>query len=389
LEESTVRRARNAVIGAFHTIRFWTTEITIGVGLTIWTQLWQPGWADKDAAMTWYQGLVPFAGVAAGFGFLFLLHLALSPYAQRDEARKRLRDLESGISPVIPTLMAGPMGPPGPAGPAGESAPSLLTSRAHITFSDGLPEFTKSTNVSAVTDGAELGLIDVVWNEDYADSEYDVSVTPIGGQGEVVSISPGGLTIQTLSRDGLPTESMLIRVLAVGDSATTPSTLDNVIHKQSNGDDVAVAMAALQTKTVSRADRQQETLLRLFSGLANDLTEGITRWTLPYTINELLGYDRVDVQLASGVTDREYLIDHDSQQPVYSLHRRFDSENEKVHYIISEMMLANVVEKRHRPGLPDGETMEDMPADIYLITDLGRRVIVQQRGFDKVSSQNQ
>jgi len=150
-------------------------------------------------------------------------------------------------------------------------------------------------------------------------------------------------------------------------------------------DKVISTIASLRSNMVPGADGQQVSLFQLFLGLANDLTEGITRWTLPYTVNELLGYARVNAQLASGVTARYYLTLDTQRQ---SLHHR-DPDEHRIHIIISEMMLAEVVEKRHRPGLPDGEAMEDLPADIYLITDLGRRVVNQQRELDKEGFQHQ
>ena len=46
--------------------------------------------------MIWYQGLVPFGGIAAGLGFLFILSLILSPYWQRNEARAVLLGIQNG-----------------------------------------------------------------------------------------------------------------------------------------------------------------------------------------------------------------------------------------------------------------------------------------------------
>jgi hypothetical protein len=121
---------------------------------------------------------------------------------QRDNALERLAILES-IRPV----------------------PGLLVSRAHISFQNGLPEFVNSHNVSSVTD-AGIGMIMVVWMQDYADSEYDVNLNVKGGHAELDSVSPGSVTIRTFAYGGTPEDAqdvMEIRVSALGDYASTPS----------------------------------------------------------------------------------------------------------------------------------------------------------------------
>ena len=100
--EPVVRRALDDTAKAFHTIRFWAYEVSVGVILALWAQFWQPAWADKGAAMIWYQGLVPFAGLAAGMALLLLIHLVfLSPYRQRNEARSAALGYAQRIEELI------------------------------------------------------------------------------------------------------------------------------------------------------------------------------------------------------------------------------------------------------------------------------------------------
>ena len=97
LEESAFHRAQSGFTKAFHTFRFWAVLLSIGVSLGIWARLWQPGWADESPAIEIYQGLIPVGGIAAGLVLLMLGCLFLSPYQQRNEAR-RFIDAHSGLT---------------------------------------------------------------------------------------------------------------------------------------------------------------------------------------------------------------------------------------------------------------------------------------------------
>ena len=104
MAESVINNTADGVTQSFHTMRFWAFEITLGVALAIWTQLWQPRWADEGATMIWYQGLVPFGGLAAGLALVFIVRFLMAPYIQRNEARKQVATaLTSSIAEEVMT----------------------------------------------------------------------------------------------------------------------------------------------------------------------------------------------------------------------------------------------------------------------------------------------
>ena len=132
---------------------------------------------------------------------------------------------------------------------------------------------------------------------------------------------------------------------------------------------------------MTRSDGKQETLLQLFSALASDLALGITEWTMPNSIKYRLGRPSTIMQLAIGTTAQEFLEAHDSDERIInSPYPRGPGEGE-IRSIISNMILAGAIAIEHRPGLPNREgeyvTIQNMPADIYRITDLGLRVVTR------------
>jgi hypothetical protein len=77
----------------------------------------------------------------------------------------------------------------------------------------------ESENVSSVTDGDGAGLRNIVWDQDYASTEYDVFVTVdrMGYQAAIVEQSVSGVVIRIYDRDEWAQDAEL-RVFAVGES---------------------------------------------------------------------------------------------------------------------------------------------------------------------------
>ena len=144
---------------------------------------------------------------------------------ERDDAWTQLAEME-----IMHSGPEGPPGPAGPPGPPGPPGPGLLVSRAHIAFADGLPVFTNSMNVSSITDEG-IGAIRLFWIQAYADTDYDVFLTPIGCQAEINSVTPDGVSIQTVDYGGKPTDAPGIRISAFRESAhpDAPQRLDQVM----------------------------------------------------------------------------------------------------------------------------------------------------------------
>ncbi len=51
-----------------------------------------------------YQVMIPISGAIAGLGIVFLISLLLSPYKQRDEARKHIAELQREITDKPKTI---------------------------------------------------------------------------------------------------------------------------------------------------------------------------------------------------------------------------------------------------------------------------------------------
>ena len=95
-----------------------------------------------------------------------------------------------------------------------EGRSGLLISRAHIAASGGFvgqPE-----NVVSVVDTG-VGQRNITWSQDYANTDYHVSITPTAGQFEIESKSVGGISIRTYRYGDLPTDIEL-DVFAIGDA---------------------------------------------------------------------------------------------------------------------------------------------------------------------------
>ena len=94
LNESAFKRAKRDTLSAFHTFRFWIFGLCIGAALTIMVLLWIPSGIQGGWQIV-YQVLVPLIGVILGLATVFGVFLLKAPYKQRNEARKRVIELES------------------------------------------------------------------------------------------------------------------------------------------------------------------------------------------------------------------------------------------------------------------------------------------------------
>ena len=186
---------------------------------------------DFDADVVVYPVLAGFCAVV----ILYLAHFAWNFWragdrlaldddekAARIKAEQERDDALAELATAVSTV-TGPPGPVGPAGPPGSL--NLLASRAHITSTGGLAEFSRSTNVASVGKDA-TGRIIVTWAQDYADSDYEVTLNVKGGQAEIDDVSSGGVSIQTFAYGGTPEDAkdiIDIRVSALGEPAASSS----------------------------------------------------------------------------------------------------------------------------------------------------------------------
>lgn len=93
--QSTLSRAWADTRSSFHKILFfWVVEvIAAGSGIFIGTIV-TPEDAGRIISAT-YPAIGGLIGILAGFSIIFIINLILAPYRQRNEARKRLIELES------------------------------------------------------------------------------------------------------------------------------------------------------------------------------------------------------------------------------------------------------------------------------------------------------
>lgn len=95
-----------------------------------------------------------------------------------------------------------------------EQTPAQLISRAHIAASGSF--IGQTDNIMGVTDGG-VGQRDIIWNQDYANADYHVSITPTAGHFEIERKSVGSISIRTFDYQGQPTDIEL-DILAIGDA---------------------------------------------------------------------------------------------------------------------------------------------------------------------------
>jgi hypothetical protein len=94
LNETTWQRANRDTLSAFHTLRFWLLDI-LGVAIfTLLVLLYTPSWISNEWKII-YQILVPIFIAVIGLVTLFFFSLVKAPYKQRDEARQRIKEIET------------------------------------------------------------------------------------------------------------------------------------------------------------------------------------------------------------------------------------------------------------------------------------------------------